>query len=172
MIKYNKLEIKGDYLIVDFEVEDKPYYSSVSIQGIRIDIPLTYGKETPYYIENNDDRTHYTKEFLIPDIKKELIIITPQCYTREIPSDVPCGADIVDVSAVYDKNILLEKGLYYIKNLGSECEISKDFIDFILRHHALDMAIDTCNFNTAIKYWDMFKVTKGVTTKGCGCNGS
>lgn len=172
MIKYNKLEIKGDYLIVDFEVEDKPYYSSVSIQGIRIDIPLTYGKETPYYIEDTDDRTHYTKEIFIPDIKKELIIITPQCYTDEIPSDVPCGADVVDVSAVYDKNILLEKGLYYIKNLENKCEISKDFIDFILRHNALDMAIDTCNFNTAIKYWDMFKVTKGVTTKGCGCNGS
>ena len=178
MIKYNKLEIKGDYLIVDFEVEDKPYYSSVSIQGVRIDIPLTYGKETPYPIEgtdpieDTDDRTHYTKEFFIPDIKKELIIITPQCYTDEIPSDSPCGADVVDVSAVYDKNILLEKGLYYIKNLGNECEISKDFIDFILRHHALDMAIDTCNFNTAIKYWDMFKVIKGVTTKGCGCNGS
>lgn len=178
MIKYNKLEIKGDYLIVDFEVEDKPYYSSVSIQGIRIDIPLTYGKETPYPIEgtdpieDTDDRTHYTKEFFIPDIKKELIIITPQCYTDEIPSDSPCGAEVVNASAVYDKNILLEKGLYYIKNLGSECEVSKDFIDFILRHKALDMAIDTCNFNTAIKYWDMFKVTKGVTTKGCGCNGS
>ena len=71
MIKYNKLEIKGDYLIVDFEVEDKPYYSSVSIQGVRIDIPLTYGKETPYYIEDTGDRTHYTKEFFIPDINKE-----------------------------------------------------------------------------------------------------
>lgn len=172
MIKYNKLEIKGDYLIVDFEVEDKPYYDGVIIEGVRIDIPLTYGTDTPYYMENEDDRTHYTKEFLIPDIKKELIIITPQCYTEELPSDIPCGADVVDVSAVYDKNLLLEKGLNYIKSLGNKCEISKDFIDFILRHNALDMAIDTCNFNTAIKYWDMFKVTKGVTTKGCGCNGS
>ena len=172
MIKYNKLEIKGDYLIVDFEVEDKPYYDGVTIEGVRIDIPLTYGTDTPYYIEKDDDRTHYTKEFLIPDIKKELIIITPQCYTGELPSDIPCGADVVNVSAVYDKNLLLEKGLNYIKNLGNKCEISKDFIDFILRHNALDMAIDTCNFNTAIKYWNMFKVTKGVTTKGCGCNGS
>ena len=159
MIKYNKLEIKGDYLIVDFEVEDKPYYSSVSIQGVRIDIPLTYGKETPYYIEDTDDR------------KKELIIITPQCYTREIPSDIPCGADVVDVSAVYDKNILLEKGLYYIKNLENKCEISKDFIDFILRHHALDMAIATCNYRAAIKYWQMLTITKGMTLKGCGCHG-
>lgn len=172
MIKYNKLEIKGDYLIVDFEVENKPYYSSVSIQGIRIDIPLTYGKETPYYIEDTDDRTHYTKEFLIPDIKKELIIIIPQCYTREIPSDAPCGADVVEVAAVYDKSLILDKGLTYLKELSNNCEVSKNLIDFILRHYALDMAIETCNFNTAIKYWDMFKVAKGVTTKGCGCNGS
>ena len=172
MIKYNKLKIEGDYLIVDIEVEDKPYYSSVSIQGIRIDIPLTYGTDNYYLLETNDDQTHYTREFLIPDIKKELIIVTPQCYTNEVPPDVPCGADVVEVAAVYDKSLILDKGLLYLKELGNNCEISKNLIDFILRHYILDMAIETCNFSTAINYWDMFKVTKGVTTKGCGCNGS
>lgn len=172
MIKYNKLKIEGNYLIVDIEVEDKPYYSSVSIQGIMIDIPLTYGTDSHYLLENDDDQTHYTREFLIPDIKKELIIVTPQCYTNEIPPDAPCGADVVEVAAVYDKSLILDKGLTYLKELGNNCKVSKNLIDFILRHYALDMAIETCNFNTAIKYWDMFKVAKGVTTKGCGCNGS
>lgn len=170
MIKYNTLKIEGNNLIIDFEVEDKPYYGNVSIEGVRIDTPLTYGTDTPYYIYDEDDVTRYENEIFIPDVKKELLIITPQVYVA-LPPDTPCGADIIDMAAVYDRSVLLDKGLGYLKELGDTCEISRGFVDFILKRHALDMAIATCNYSMAIKYWKMLTMVKGTTIKGCGCHG-
>ena len=170
MIKYNTLKIEGNNLIIDFEVEDKPYYSNVSIEGVRVDTPLTYGTDTPYYIYDEDDVTRYEAEIFIPDAKKELLIITPQVYVA-LPPDTPCGADVIDMAAVYDRNVLLDKGLGYLKELGDTCEISRGFVDFILKRYALDMAIATCNYSMAIKYWKMLTMIKGTTIKGCGCNG-
>ena len=170
MIKYNTLKIEGNNLIIDFEVEDKPYYSNVSIEGVRVDTPLTYGTDTPYYIYDEDDVTRYEAEIFIPDVKKELLIITPQVYVA-LPPDTPCGADVIDMAAVYDRNVLLDKGLGYLKELGDTCEISRGFVDFILKRYALDMAIATCNYSMAIKYWKMLTMIKGTTIKGCGCHG-
>lgn len=170
MIKYNTLKIEGNNLIIDFEVEDKPYYSNISIEGVRIDTPLTYGTDTPYYIYDEDDVTRYEAEIFIPDVKKELLIITPQVRVA-LPPDTPCGADVIDMAAVYDRNVLLDKGLGYLKELGDTCEISRGFVDFILKRHALDMAIATCNYSMAIKYWKMLTMIKGTTIKGCGCYG-
>lgn len=170
MIKYNKLQIEGNKLIIDFEIEDKPYYSNLTIEGVRVDTPLTYGTDTPYFIYNEDDVTRYTTEVFIPDAKKELLIITPQVYVA-LPPDTPCGADIIDMATIYDRDVLIDKGLGYLKELGDTCEISRGFIDFILKRHALDMAIATCNYSTAIKYWKMLTMVKGTTLTGCGCNG-
>lgn len=170
MIKYNTLKIEGNNLIIDFEVEDKPYYSNISIEGVRIDTPLTYGTKTPYYIYDEDDVTRYEAEIFIPDVKKELLIITPQVHIA-LPPDTPCGADVIDMAAIYDRNVLLDKGLGYLKELGDTCEISRGFVDFILKRHALDMVIATCNYSMAIKYWKMLTMIKGTTIKGCGCNG-
>lgn len=88
-----------------------------------------------------------------------------------LPLDTPCGADIIDMAAVYDRNVLLDKGLGYLKELGDTCEISRGFVDFILKRHALDMAIATCNYSMAIKYWKMLTIIKGTTIKGCRCYG-
>lgn len=170
MIKYNTLKIEGNNLIIDFEVEDKPYYSNVSIEGVRVDTPRTYGTDTPYYIYDEGDVTRYEAEIFIPDVKKELLIITPQVYVA-LPPDTPCGADIIDMAAVYDRNVLLDKGIGYLKELGDTCEISRGFVDFILNRHVLDMAIATCNYSMAIKCWKMLTMVKGTTIKGCGCHG-
>lgn len=170
MIKYNDLRIEGNNLIIDFKVEDKPYYSSVAILGVRVDTPLTYGTDNPIFIENENDVTRYTKEIFIPEAKRELLIITPIIY-EALPPDTPCGADIVETAAIYDKNVLLDKGIRYLKELGDTCEIPRDFVDYILKRYALDMAIATCNYRAAIKYWQMLTITKGMTLKGCGCHG-
>lgn len=171
MIKYNKLEIDNDSLIIDFEVEDKPYYSGISIEGVRVDTPETYGTDTPYILENEDDVTHYTNELSISGFSKELLIITPQVYVA-LPPDTPCGADIIEKAVVYNKRALLQKGLVYLKELGESCAIPKGFIDFILRLKALDMSIQTCNYTEAIKYWKMLhRAPIKTTTNNCGCYG-
>lgn len=170
MIKYNTLKIEGNSLIVDFEVEDKPYYSDTKILGVRIDTSLTYGKELPYDNYDIEASTEYSVEIPLPSGSNELFIITPK--TNKIVSpDSPCGADVVDIAVVYDRNILLDKGLGYLKELGDTCEVSRSFVDFILKRYALDMAIATCNYSTAIKYWNMLTMARGTTIKGCGCHG-
>lgn len=170
MIKYNILKIEGNNLIIDFEVEGKPYYSNISIKGVRVDTVLTYGTDTPYYVYDESDVTRYKAEIFIPNVREELLIVTPQVYVT-LPPDTPCGADIIDMAAVYDRNVLLDKGLGYLKELGDTCEISRGFVDFILKRHALDMAIATCNYSMAIKYWKMLTMIKVTAIKGCGCYG-
>lgn len=171
MIKYNKLQIEDNYLIIDFEVEDKPYYNgNVTIKGIEIDTSLTFGtKGSPYTVETIDDTTHYTGKLFIPEIKRELLIITP--VVEYTPTTDICGADTINKAAIYDKRVLLDKGMSYLKELGDTCNISKGFIDFILKQKALDMAITTCNYLTAVKYWKMLTMVRGTTLKGCGCHG-
>lgn len=173
MIKYNKLQIEGDTLIIDFEVEDKPYYkNAVSITGVNIDTPETLKVGKPYWplTPEDNDLTGYTGEIPISGIKDSLIIITPQ-VVLDLPSDIPCGADIVDKAAIYDRNILIKKGLGYLKELGDTCRTSKDFIDFILKRHALDMYIATCNYDMAAKFWERLTSSKVTDIKGCGCHG-
>ena len=173
MIKYNELRIDGDNLIVDFEIEDKPYYAdqAVIITGVRIDSQLTYGTEYPFYIESENNCARFVRTIPIPNIKKDLIIITPQVHFEELEG-APCGATIVNVSAIYDESVLLEKGMVFLKELSNTCNIPKGFIDFILKKHALDLSIKTCNYEEAIKYWDMLnKKAMKFISNNCGCHG-
>ena len=174
MIKYNKVRIiDGNKLELDFEFEESNYYEHASIWGVRIDSSLTYNTGTHFfpdkdYIYEGDNR-HYQGVIPISGISKDLIIITP-IVRAIIPPEAPCGTDVVDTRAIYNKDILNKKGLAYLKELGDTCNIPRGFIDFILKKYALDLAIDTCNYGAAIKYWKILTATKGTTIKGCGCN--
>lgn len=171
MIKYNELKIEGDYLYLDIEVEDKPYFSNVIIEGARIDTPDTYGTSIPYHIINESEQTRLTSEVYLPAAKKDLLFITPNIEGNPSP-DTPCGQDVNKVGVVYNKKALMQKGLGYLKELGNSCTIPKGFIDFILRMKALDMAIETCNYTEAIKYWKMLnRMPTRALTNNCGCHG-
>lgn len=169
MIKYNSLSLKNNYLSIDISVEDKSYYEKTIFKGVRIDTPDTYGTDTPYeekIVLGNPQR--WGAQIFLP--KSDLYIITPQVELN-LDSDIPCGADVINKSAVYDKTIIKDKGLLYLKEIGDTCNISKNFIDFYLKQKALDLAISTCNIAEAIKYWNMINSTTTVTSKGCGCYG-
>lgn len=171
MVQYNKVEINGNYLNIDFQFENQAYYADTYFNGVRIDTQDTYGTSEGIDGVTDTDFTAYTDKFYIPTHTKDLIIVTPSVATETISPDTPCGKDVVNATAVYDEKVLLEKGLGYLKTLGDTCNISREFIDFILKKQALDMAIKTCNFDMAIKYWRMLTMVKGSTLKGCGCNG-
>ena len=174
MIKYNKVHIiDGNKLELDFEFEESNYYEHATIWGVRIDSSLTYNTGTHFfpdkdYIYDGDNR-HYQGVIPISGISKDLIIITP-IVRAIIPPEAPCGTDVVDTRAIYNKDTLNEKGLAYLKELGDTCNIPRGFIDFILKKYALDLAIDTCNYGAAVKYWKMLTMVKGTPIKGCGCN--
>ena len=172
MIKYNELRIDGDYLFLDVQVEEKPYFSGVYFEGARIDTPLTYGTSTPYHIIDESEQTRLISEVYLPAAKNDLLFITPNIEGNPSP-DTPCGQDTNKVGVVYNRRNLLQKGLAYLKELGNSCVTPKGFIDFILRLKALDMAIETCNYTEAIKYWKMLnRMPIRTTTNNCGCYGS
>lgn len=172
MIIYNKLEIKGDKLILDleFDREGKPYYDNSAMHGVRIDTSLTYGTKHPYFMDDDMLADNITLEVPIPQAKRELFIITPLVIV-DLPFDAPCGADIIEQSAIYNERCLDSKGLAYLNELGSQCTIPKQLIDFILKKKALDMSISTCNYHQAVKYWNMLNKTKFTNIiNGCECN--
>lgn len=169
MVKYNELRIEGNYLYLDVQVEDKPYFDEVMIEGARVDTPLTYGTSTPYHIIDESAQTRLISEVYLPVAKDDLLFITPNIQGNPAP-DTPCGQDVNKIGVVYNRKALMQKGLGYLKELGNSCVIPKGFIDFILRVKALDMAIETCNYTEAIKYWKMLnRMSVRTTTNNCGC---
>lgn len=174
MLIYKGLKIEENNLVFELETEDNDYFVNIDVEGVNISIYS--GKESePYttfvWTEVFDDYTGNPK-FSIPlgsYSKDGLIIIEPR--VANIDPDAPCWAQVVDTAAIYNKETLLNKGMEYLKTLGSTCNISREFIDFILKKRALDLSISTCNYGSAIKYWKMLTMTKGPTIKGCGCNG-
>lgn len=171
MIQYNELRIDGDYLYLNVEIEDKLYFNGVTIKGIRIDTPLTYGKDTPYHTINVDNQTKVDLDIYLPAAKNDLLFITLDLNGNPSP-DTPCSQSINKIGVVYNKKTLNQKGLAFLKELGGTCITPKGFIDFILKVKALDMSIETCNYNEAIKYWEMLNKTSVTPiTNNCGCHG-
>lgn len=171
MIKYNKAEIEDNNLIVDFYEEGGiGEMIKMRIKGVRIDTSITYGKDTPF-IEDELQRisSSYSNTFFIPEAKNELIIITPILEDN----DLTCKEEATMKKAVYNKNIIANKGINFLKEFDFSCNIPKGFIDFILKRKALEYAIDTCNFDLAYKYWNYItgSTFNSNVIKNCGCNG-
>lgn len=173
MITYKELKIQDNgFLFFHAVVEDQPYYEGIVITGARIDTPLTYGTDTPYEVTTAmAPTTELVSGHILPPKDQQLLIVTP--IIEGAPSyDTPCGKDVIDIGIVYNKKHILEKGLGYLKELGESCSIPKGFVDYILRAKALDMAIATCNYAEAIKYWNyLTKRPIKTSTNNCGCHG-
>lgn len=171
MIKYNNLKVESGYLYIDIEVENETYFKDVLIKGVRIDTSMTYGTTVPYDTVNQTAGTKLTVKKNVSESTSQLFFITPIIQGNPSP-DTPCNKDINNIGVVYDSRIVLNKGMVYLKELSSSCVTPKGFIDFILKIKALDMSIRTCNYNEAIKYWDMLKKTSvGATVNNCRCHG-
>ncbi len=168
MIIYNEVKIKGNTLHLNFELDSADYYDNSHILGVRIDTPLTYGTEEPFYQTDELEVTEFKQDISIIGATKELLIITP-IVDLNLSGNIPCGADIIDKTAIYDESLIDNKGLAYLDIFQDNCIIPKDFINFILNKYALDLAITTCNYTDAIKYWKYLMNNKSITTKGCGC---
>lgn len=88
-------------------------------------------------------------------------------------SNTPCGFDdVYTLSVVSNIYQFYSKGLELLREIEQKCNISPGLIDFILKVNGLDLALKTCNYPIAIKYWNKF--FKGdyfkTLTNNCGCN--
>lgn len=196
MIRFNTLKITqdGKNLIINASVKNLSYYTNVLIGSMIIDNQDTYSasgpSSNPIYkhsfaskdLVTNEDIAGF-KNISITVSAKELLdnngdlnddILYVYLIAVGTPSaDTPCGMDNVSTLGVaLNLRPIYNNGINYIKQVESTCEIPKDFIDFILRYKALDLALKTENYIQANKYWNKFFKNNNVVslnTNSCDC---
>lgn len=190
MIQFNTLKITqdGKSLIISASVKNLSYYTNVLIGSIVIDNQDTYSANGPssnpiYRHSFVDNDVTGLKNISITISAKELLanngdlnddILYVYLIAVGTPSaDTPCGMDNVNTLGVaLNLRPIYNSGINYIKQVESACEIPKDFIDFILRYKALDLALKTENYIQANKYWNRFFKNNNVislNTNSCDC---
>lgn len=98
---------------------------------------------------------------------------------KGIPAEcVPCCMQNYTVlGVVFNEGILYQQMMGYTKQLADTCEISKDFIDFILRWNGFKASVNTGHYIQAKNFYEMLfgKGSHTMTTyrnsKPCGCHG-
>jgi hypothetical protein len=87
--------------------------------------------------------------------------------------DTPCGMDnSIVMSTVVNLYPVYQNTMCYLRELDSDCQVPKGFIDMILRLKAVELCIRTGNYTKAISYWKRFFLGRTqVPTYNCGCNG-
>ncbi len=196
MIQFNTLKITqdGKNLIINASVKNLSYYTNILIGSIVIDNQDTYSasgpSSNPIYKHSFAGKNLVTnkdiaglKNINITVSAKELLdnngdlnddILYVYLIAVGVPSaNTPCGMDNVNTLGVaLNIRPIYNNGINYIKQVESTCEIPKDFIDFILRYKALDLALKTENYIQANKYWNKFFKNNNVVslnTNSCGC---
>lgn len=184
MIEFKKLLTipynKGIY--IDCTILDMPYFKDVYLDKIVIDTQDTFNSggpsDTPIYsitIEGEKKGTQITikdTDLLVSNMEGTMFFV--YVYTKGTPSsDIPCGLDNNPTLGVtVDAYPIYKKALNFLNGLYNNCDISKNFIDFILRYKAFQICLKTRDYPLAITYWNKF--IKSISTKssnGCGCNG-
>ena len=74
---------------------------------------------------------------------------------------------------IFNTNIIYQQSMKYIRSIESNCDIPKQFIDYILRIKALELALNTGNYLLAIKYWNKFfkNIFTQESINTCNCYG-
>lgn len=202
MIIFNQCRIDpdGKHLIIEASVENLKFYKDVYIESVIIDTDETFSSTGPsnnpvfnqnFITDQIDEETTCgsveTNDIGIKHIRLTLsekdlragsftnnIFFVYVVATGVPDSCTPCGMDnkITMGIAVYLKP-LYDMAMKYIKEMDSNCNTPKGFIDMILRLKAFDLSLKTSNIPTAIKYWDkLFKNKISISpNKNCGCNG-
>lgn len=196
MVDFNELRITPDgYLVIDVSVNENSLYQNIYIDRITIDTQDTYVDGTPsseyIYKEDidQDKNLKYIRRVLTSvdfnpktALDNNMFFVYITCRGEISPSSqeewcsIPCDADNkVTIGTVMASLPYYEQAMSYIGEIGKNCEIPKDFIDFILRTKAMELAIKTGNYPEAIKYYNKFFKDGGVQTGwkgGCGCGAS
>lgn len=166
MIEINNLEIlpcnKGIY--INCKIPNLEYYKDIYLDKIIIDSQDTYKYSNP------SDSPIYQKEIL--ENTKELQIFIPiqellidSTYGKiffiyinvkgEFAPNTPCGKDTkINLFTIAEYTYIYKRSLQYIKDFQRECNVQKQFIDFILKYKFLQLLLKSKQYDLAIKYWN------------------
>lgn len=193
MVSINEFVIARDakYLYLKASIDDMEYFEDVFIDYLEFTLhKVVNGTIETSTIELNPDGTLHT-EPLETEVKNVDLTLTPQdlglsdfqtpvievkVYTKGYPSsDTPCGMDEEYVVGItYNESVLYDKGLSFIHQVGQDCNIPDDFINWILSSSAFDLALKSGNMNDALSWW--LRLTSNRSNgysrnSNCGCHG-
>lgn len=192
MVSINEFVIARDarYLYLKASVDDLEYFEQVYIDYIEFTIhKVVNNKIETVTVELNPDGTLHTEGF-DKDVKTIDLTLTPQdlgimdfitpviivkVYTKGYPTpDTPCGMDEeFAVGIAYNESILYDQGLSYIHEVGIDCTIPDEFIDWIMLTSAFELALKSGNIDEALTWW--LRLTSNRENRNrkskCGCHG-
>lgn len=203
MIVFNELLVRQDKLIVDASIEDMCYYKDMYIESIKVsDIKGQYSYtfnaikvpevldsicQTFYgvlpkekEIDDSNPTTNLKRkrarlelkaqDLKIPNLYDYLFIIEVKVNGIPDPSTPCCMDNQTNVAYTYYVKDLYDKAMNYIKNSK---DINTGFVDFILKHEALDLALNCGNLAKAEEYFELLRDKKNSVEfkKKCYCNG-
>ena len=195
MLKFNYLYVKDGKIYISVSVLSGSQYSNVYISRIYIDTQDTYveGGSSDAAIVYDDEtgstrhQTTVTDSYDIQTLinantlkgasNNALFFVTVLAGSTDDfagLSQSECGADNTKITGTcVDLAPFYATAMSYIKDLSNKCETSCNksyLIDYILKFKALELAISTGNYVTAIDlYKDLFNVAVTYNKKG-GCN--
>ena len=183
----------GSMMIVDAHVSSESYYLNMYISKVMI---LTADQMPPSGSPSSIDKYVFQRTYSLADKYKQISLrLTPagdfnENFTKaNLSSDLfylviwidgtpaecaPCGSDEPVIAATFDYMNLYNRVMNYTRELNQDCEIPRDFINFILNYEAFKIAVETDHVGRATDFYNQMFGTMSVNTsvtKGCGCYG-
>lgn len=157
------------------------YYDNVFIDAIYIQTQDNYSETGPtgkeeaktFYKITYDEDVKRVREFIDVDSVSNNLFFVYIIARGTADEGTPCGmSDYMITSVVYDKCPIFKNLMSGLGNIGDDCTPPVDLLNQYFRYKAFQLAIDTGDYTSAIKYWNRFfgQKYKKVTRK-CGCRG-
>lgn len=165
MIEFNELHInqEGTKLSVDVSVLDLPYFTNIYIDKIDIDSQDTYvitgPSTTPVYTRTLDGSNKTLQLELTPeDLGVSFVdhmffvyITVKGTPAEDTPDDMDRPVTLGVVVYLYPFYV---KIMEYAGEVDADCDISKRFMNLLLRIKALELSINTEHYTLATSYWN------------------
>ena len=188
MVRFNVLKISSDgsCFTVNVSVDSASYYTNRYITDIFIDSDTTFNNSTTHsdkavHVELDEHQKSFIKTFSATELsgilssrslKGRMLYVFVE-LDGAVTGDAPCNSDVdAFLGIAVDWNHIYHGSLKYMKQVTKECcNIPKEFIDYILRIKALELALKTGHYMTAKDLWNkFFSKKKYMVSSICGCN--
>ena len=180
MIVFNDLRITpdGENLLIDAMVAPYGYFKDMYISSISIDTEDTFSTGKPssnaVVVYKNQDTT--VKEHSInitPDRFKFASLNGHIFYVYVTVADTPCTMNTeYTLGVALNWQSIYQQGMDHMRKVVNGCcGMPKDFIDYILRFKAFELALRTAQYqlaNDRFKKW--FAEDGAKFNPPCGCN--
>lgn len=186
MIVFQDLRISsdGNQLFIDAVIAPYNYYEGMFISSISIDTEQTFIPSGP------SGSVVYSKEFQDQN-KEQSLILTPKdlnlgSFNNHIlyvyvevdgipDSMTPCGMDNkITLGVALNWYTIYRQGLKYMRQTSDNCcGMSREFVDYILRFKAFELALRTANYqlaNNRFLQWFSLGNISSYSVSPCNCN--